>query len=99
MAIVTLSELKVRLGIVEDTDNQMLEAILEESQSFIEGSLGYAIPANHPKDLHFAVAATAAHFYENREATVVGLSIVAAPLSVQDIIANRRNYWGFTDVE
>lgn len=99
MAIVTLAEFKARLGIIEDTDDPMLEAILEESQSFIEGSLGYPIPASYPKDLHFAVAATAAHFYENREATVVGLSIAAAPLSVQDIIANRRNYWGVSNGE
>ena len=98
MSIVTLADFKARLGVTEDTDDAMLDDILEEAQAFVEGALGYPIaPDSYPKDLHFAVIATAAHFFENREATIVGVSVTEAPLSVQDIIANRRNYWGVSN--
>ncbi len=100
MSIVTLEEFKARLGVTEDTDDAMLTDILEEAQTFVEGWLGYPIdPDNHPKDLRFAVSAQAAHMFENREATIVGVSVTEAPLSVQDIIANRRNYWGVSNGE
>ncbi len=98
MPIVTLEEAKAHLGVTIDADDALIADLIDEAQSFIEGWLGYEIDSDdHPDDLAFAVKALAAHWYENREASMVGLSITAAPLSVQDILANRRNYWGVSN--
>lgn len=95
MAIVTLADMKAHLGIVDDADDAMISDMIDEAQSFIEGWLGYEIdPSDYPADLHFAVKAQAAHMFENRESSIVGVSAAVAPMSVQDILAGRRNYWG-----
>ncbi|MDW9645443.1 phage gp6-like head-tail connector protein [Sinorhizobium meliloti] len=96
MAIVTLAEMKAELGITTTTDDAMITAKIDEAQAWIESFLGYAIetefPVDVPADLAMAVKAQAAHLYENREATIVGLNIQLAPNGVADVIRNRRDY-------
>jgi len=48
--------------------------------------------ADVPGDLREAVMQVAAHYYENREATLVGVSASLLPLGVQAILRERRNY-------
>lgn len=96
MTIVALADMKAHLGITDSADDAMITDLIDEAQSFIEGQLGYEIPADdYPADLHFAVKAQTAHLFENREASIVGVSIAAVPMSVEDVIRNRRSYsWG-----
>lgn len=98
MAIVTLSDMKSHLGIVDDTDDALISAKIDAAQAWLEQMLGYdiatefAAPLVVPFDLVEAVKQVAAHFYENREASLVGLAAVETPFGVWDIVANRRNY-------
>ncbi|MEP7457070.1 head-tail connector protein [Phyllobacterium sp. SB3] len=96
MAIVTLEAMKAELGILDDVDDTMISAKIEESQAWLESFLGYAIadeyPDTVPADLVMAVKMQCAHMYENREATIAGVSIQLVPNGVDDIIANRRRY-------
>ncbi|TPJ53176.1 head-tail connector protein, partial [Mesorhizobium sp. B2-6-7] len=52
----------------------------------------FASPLVVPADLVSAVMTLAAHLFENREATVIGVSAQELPFGVWDIIRERRNY-------
>lgn len=94
MAIVTLSDVKAELGIISDDDDALIQSKIEAAQAHIEKEIGYLIPSTVPADLVAALKMLACHFYENREASVVGVSAQILPLGVTDILANHRNYWG-----
>ncbi|RVQ66172.1 head-tail connector protein [Sinorhizobium medicae] len=96
MAIVSLADIKAELGITTTADDAMIDAKIDEAKAWLESFLGYAIetefPSEVPADLVMAVKLQAAHLYENREATITGISIQLAPNGVDDVIRNRRNY-------
>ncbi|WP_315923506.1 head-tail connector protein [Mesorhizobium sp. SP-1A] len=96
MAIVTLADAKAHLGITDTTDDALITAKIDASQAWLEQMLGYVIatefPDTVPADLVEAVKQVTAHFYENRESTVAGLSILSVPMQVEDTIRNRRHY-------
>lgn len=95
MAIVTLSEMKAELGITDDADDAMITAKIGEAQAYIEQVLGYGIEAQFPTvpaDLKAAVKMQAAHLYENREATIAGVSLQIVPSGLDDILRERRSY-------
>lgn len=99
MAIVTLETAKEHLGITLDTDDDLIEAKIDAAQAWLESQLGYSIEEEFgtgiPADIIEAVLQQTAHLYENREATVVGVSIVETPAAVADTIRNHRRYWGY----
>lgn len=96
--IVTLAEIKAHLNVTTDIDDALLPGKIAAAQSQIEGWLGYAIedeyaaPLIVPASLKEAVLQLAAHWYENREATLVGVNAQSLPLGFEDIIANFRRY-------
>lgn len=95
MAIVTLSEMKAELGITDDADDAMITAKIGEAQAYIEQVLGYGIETQFPTvpaDLKAAVKMQAAHLYENREATIAGVSLQIVPSGLDDILRERRSY-------
>jgi hypothetical protein len=99
MAIVTLADAKAHLGITDSTDDALITAKIDAAQARLEQMLGYVIatefPDTVPADLAEGVLQLTAHFYENREATLVGLSAMPLPMGVEDTIRNRRTYaWG-----
>lgn len=95
MAIVTTAEMKAHLNIIDNVDDSLIDSKVSAAQTMLEQQLGYAIEDEFeepPDDLREAVCLLAAHFYENREATVIGVSASLLPLGVKDIIRERRNY-------
>lgn len=99
--IVTLEDFKLHLGIIDDADDDMLTDKLASAQSHLERRMGFKIEARYggtdqepiPDDLREAVLSLGAHFYENREGTVVGISAQDTPLSVIEIIRAYRDWW------
>ena len=96
MAIVSVEEMKAELGITDAVDDSLISAKIESAQAVLESALGYEIeteyPDTIPADLTAAVKMLAAHMYENREATLVGVSGMALPFGVDDVVRNRRHY-------
>jgi len=98
MAIVTLDEMKDELGITDSVDDALISAKIDAAQAHLETLLGYAIEEKYPTppdDLAAAVKMLAAGWYENRESTLVGVSGMEVPHGVWEIVAERRNYWGY----
>lgn len=97
MAIVTLEEQKLHLGVTLDADDNLISGQIDAAQAFIENFLGYVIEDEFetvPDDLVSAVKMLAAHWFENREASLVGVSGQDLPTGVDDILTNRRE-WSF----
>lgn len=98
MAIVTLAEQKAHLGVTDDVDDSMISGQIDAAQAHFEQLLGFVVaeefasPLVVPADLKQAVMQLAAHLYENREATVVGVSAQELPFGVWDVVRERRNY-------
>lgn len=89
--------LNEHLNGVPDSD-EALTRLLDAATARIEASLGFALddaeefPGGTPADVEQAVLMLAAHFYENREATLVGVSAQVLPLGVEDIVRDHRRY-------
>ena len=90
-----LTTLKAHVGQTLDSDDALLTRLLLAATRHVERLLGFtlaSIEGGAPEDLELAVYLTAAHWYENREATLVGVSAMPLPMGVADIIAEYRNY-------
>lgn len=99
MAIVTLADVKAHLNITDSTDDTLISDKIDAAQAMLEQQLGYAIEVEFPTvpaDLKEAVRMLVGHWYENREASVIGISASLLPLGVKDIIRDRRN-WSWSD--
>ncbi|MCJ8053889.1 head-tail connector protein [Shinella curvata] len=105
MAIVTLAQLKEQLNFDEDlgtADDVLLGRKIEAAQNHIERLLGFKIGETYggteqeaiPPSLVEAVLQLAAHWYENREATLVGVTAEELPFGVWEIVREYRD-WSF----
>lgn len=103
MSIVDLNALKAHLNITTTIDDAILPGKITAAQSFIENHLGYAIETEYPPTgspavstvpdaLKEAVLQLAAHLYENREGSLVGVTAQVLPFGLEDILANFRGY-------
>ncbi|MDX3975790.1 head-tail connector protein [Shinella sp.] len=101
--IVSLAEMKQQLNLTDDLgtdDDALIARKIAAAQNLIERHLGYKIEARYggndqeeiPPALTEAVAMLAAHWYENREATLVGISAQELPLGVTAIVTEYREY-------
>lgn len=104
--IVTIGEMKEHLNITADlgaADDALIGRMVSAAQGHVERLLGYQIepkypPAGEPPvstvppSLVEAVCQLAAHWYENREATLVGVSAQELPFGVWEIVREYREY-------
>lgn len=101
MSIVSLAVMKAELGVIDDTDDDLISSKIDAAQAHLEALLGFNIeeryPTAVPADLLAAVKMLAAGWYENRESSLVGVSGMETPHGVWEIVNNRRNYWGISD--
>jgi hypothetical protein len=103
MAIVTVAELKEQLNLTDDLgtdDDALLGRKISAAQDHIERQLGFKIGARYgadnqdpiPAALVEAVSQLAAHWYENREASLIGVNGYSLPFGVQEIVDGYREY-------
>ncbi len=97
--IVDLETVKQQLGVTLDDDDALITRKIRAAQDHIERLLGFRIEekfeeAEIPASLVECVCQLAAHWYENREATLVGVNGQNLPLGVEDIIREYR-CWTF----
>ncbi len=100
--IVTVEEMKRQLGITDDLgtlDDELIEGKIEAAQDHIERLLGYTLASefpsgNVPGSIKEGIRLLAAHWYENREASIVGVNAQEIPYGVREIIREYRS-WSF----
>lgn len=90
--------LKEQCVVEGDDDDALLTRLLAAARRHVEGQLGYALddqdqlPQGIPADIEHAVLMIAAHWFENREAVLVGIGAQDLPAGASEIIANHRSY-------
>ena len=104
MSIVTLEEVRDQLSMegVGTHDDALIAQKIEAAQAHVERLLGFKIEDEFggedqppiPEPLREAVLQLAAWWYSQREAGLVGHRVEVAPYSVQEIVAEFRE-WSF----
>ncbi|MEP9372580.1 head-tail connector protein [Mesorhizobium sp. KR1-2] len=94
--IVNVETLKEQIVVDIDDDDALIERKIAAAQDHIERQLGFKIeeeyPSGVPAALVEAVCQLVGHWYENREATAIGVSVQELPFSVADIVREYRNW-------
>lgn len=96
MTVITLDDAKRHLNVTDTADDTLIEAKIEAAEAWVSRWL--TIPLSEmttvPADLKQAVLMVVGHFYENREASLIGISAEEVPFGVRDIIDQHRA-WSF----
>jgi uncharacterized phage protein (predicted DNA packaging) len=101
--IVDVATLKEQLRVDFDDDDALVERKIAAAQDHIERHLGFKIEEQYPPAgdppvstippaLIEAVCQLVGHWYENREAVLVGVNAQELPLNVADIVREYRNW-------
>lgn len=103
MTIVTTDQMKEQLNISADlgtADDALITRKIASAQDHVERLLGYKIESTYggadqdpiPPSLVEAVCLLCAHWYENREASLVGVIGQNLPSGVAEIVREYREY-------
>lgn len=99
--ILTLEQAKAHLAQTLDDDDDLITRLIAAAQNHVEDWIGYEVEERYPDDvppaLVHGVALLTAHWYENREASLVGVSAQPLPFALQDIINDYRD-WSFGEM-
>lgn len=96
MSIITVEDAKAHLNITTDADDTLIAAKIDAAEAWIGRWLAtpFAEMTEVPADLKEAVRLLVGHLYENREASLVGITAEEIPFGVWDII-NQHRAWAF----
>lgn len=99
---VNLAIAKAHLNITTDIDDALVTRLIAAATDWFERQLGYVIAERYssvvPPALDQGVLLMTAHWYANREATLVGVNAQTLPLGVSDIVNDYRDWsWGEAD--
>ncbi|PRA89067.1 hypothetical protein CQ054_02760 [Ochrobactrum sp. MYb29] len=90
MAVVPLTLAKAHMNIVGTDDDELIAHYIAAAEEWAADFTGQPIPDPAPASLKQAVLMLASHWYENREATTVGVTAGLLPLGVINILRNHR---------
>ena len=94
----TVDDLKGHCNVTGSGDDAVLTRLLAAATRHVERLLGFAIDDEAefadgtPADLELAILQLAGDWYENREATLVGVSAQAIPFGVREVVNEYRRY-------
>lgn len=97
---VDLAAAKQHLNITGSDDDTVISRLIDASTAHMARLLGFALddedefPDGTPADLQHAQLMLVAHWFENREASLVGVTAMSVPFGVQDIVREHRK-WSF----
>lgn len=96
MILQSLIDLKAQLNVIDDdADDDLLTGMIADALDHTRSAIGAETPVNYddaPGGLRRAVLMLAAHFYENREAVLVGVSANELPLGFWELVAPHRKW-------
>lgn len=92
MNVITVADLKAHLNIISDADDDLLTGKIAAAEGWIAAFTGADWPPNAQVNeaLKEAIRQLAAHLYENREATLVGITAQDMPFGLLDLLAPFR---------
>lgn len=96
MTVISLDDAKAHLNITTNSDDALISSKIDAAEAWVSRWLEMPLAevAIVPADLRQAVLMLIGHFYENREASLVGVSAEEVPFGVREIIDAHRA-WGF----
>lgn len=92
-----IADLKAHLNLEHDLDDDLLAGKIAAAEGLVARHIGAEEPlayADAPAPLREAILSLAAHFYENREASLVGVSASELPFGFHDLVRPFRT-WSF----
>lgn len=94
MSVIDLDSAKAHLNISDDADDTLIEAKIAAAEGHVESYLGKALSEFDPMPavIPEAILQLVGHLFENREASLVGVSSELAPLGFYDLLAPHREY-------
>lgn len=98
-SVVTVEEMKAHLNIVDADDDVLIGWKIAAASAHVERATGivfdddYEDASEVPEDLKEAIRMLAAHLYENREASLVGVTASTIPFGFDDFIRPHRKGW------
>jgi len=91
-----LTDLKAQLNLTDDeADDALLTSIIADALDHTTSAIGADAQLSYdtlPGGLRRAVLMLAAHFFENREAVLVGISSNEMPLGFWELVAPHRKW-------
>lgn len=81
-----LEAFKTHMNITDDADDAILAQKLDVASAWVGKIVGGPITDADPAPIHEAARMLAAHLYESREATLVGITAQELPFGVMDML-------------
>lgn len=94
MAVIPLADIKAHLNLTTDLDDDLLTEKVAAAEAWVDTYTGGALTESSPAPLKEAARMLAAHLYENREASLVGITADALPFGLMDMLTPYRA-WAF----
>jgi uncharacterized phage protein (predicted DNA packaging) len=96
MSVIMLADQKAHLNVTFDTDDDLIQGKIDAAEDWIAKFVGMEWPPADPVPgaLKEAIRQLAAHLYENREATLVGVTAQQMPFGLLDLLTPYRA-WAF----
>lgn len=94
MSILTVADLKAHMNIVTNDDDALIASKIDAAEEWIGSFIGTPLEdlEDVPAPLCEAVRQLVAHLYENREATLVGLSMTDVSPGLYELMAPHREW-------
>lgn len=90
-----ISDLKAQLNITDEADDDLLGRCIASAEAFTTAYIGGGTPVEYtraPADLRQAILLLAAHWFENREATLIGINATELPLGFYELASSHREW-------
>jgi hypothetical protein len=93
MSAVTLTDLKAHLNVTIDDDDTLLMGKLAAAKAWVASYTASDVDADGtPAPVNEAILQLTASLYENREATLVGVTAQCLPFGFLDLLANYKAF-------
>lgn len=88
-----LQDFKIHMNATDDEDDAILAQKLAVATAWVAKQIGEPVTEASDATIHEATRMLAAHLFESREATIVGMTAQEVPFGVWDMLAGHRQFY------